>query len=131
MFHSRDGAASWQEIEGVYPSTFGFPVVVHPTRPDTAWFVPAVSDQLRIPVDGEVVVTRTRDGGATFEALAGGLPGPHAYDLVFRHGLAIDGSGDRLAFGSTTGGLWITEDGGDRWTEVPARLPPVHAVAFA
>ncbi len=50
---------------------------------------------------------------------------------MYRHALAIDGTGDRLAFGSTTGGVWLTEDGGDRWTSLPARLPPVHAVTFA
>ena len=63
--------------------------------------------------------------------LTNGLPQENAYDLVFRHALAIDETGDRLAFGSTTGGLWITENQGDRWLEVPARLPPVHAVRFA
>ena len=34
------------------PSTFGFAVAVHPRDPDTAWFVPAESDELRVPVDG-------------------------------------------------------------------------------
>jgi hypothetical protein len=29
----------------------------------------------------------------------------HAYDLVYRHGLAVDDSVKRLALGSTTGGL--------------------------
>jgi hypothetical protein len=60
-----------------------------------------------------------------------GLPQEHAYDLVYRHGLAVDGSGERLAMGSTTGGLWISEDGGDRWAGLPARLPPVAQVLFA
>jgi hypothetical protein len=32
--------------------------------------------------------------------------------------------------GSTTGGLWISEDGGDRWGLVSAHLPPVYQVAF-
>jgi hypothetical protein len=50
---------------------------------------------------------------------------------VYRHALAIDGTGNRLAFGSTTGGLWVSEDQGDHWHAVPARLPPVHAVTFA
>jgi len=35
-----------------------------------------------------------------------------AYDLVYRHGLDVDASGDRLAMGSTTGGLWLSEDQG-------------------
>lgn len=75
---------------------------------------------------------RTRDGGRTFEVLDRGLPGPHAsFDLVFRHELDIDETGDRLVFGSTTGSLWISEDQGDSWLNVSRHLPPVHAVRFA
>ena len=40
-------------------------------------------------------------------------------------------SGDRLAFGSTTDGLWISETGGDTWACVSHTLPPVYAVRFA
>ena len=43
----------------------------------------------------------------------------------------VDESGDRLAFGSTSGGLWISEDGGDNWTMPEARLPPIASVRFA
>ena len=100
-------------------------------RPDTAWFIPAIKDERRVPVDGKVVVARTRDGGRSFEVLTQGLPQYHAYDLVWRHGLAVDESGERLAFGSTSGGLWISEDGGDSWTMPEARMPPVAAVRFA
>ena len=39
--------------------------------------------------------------------------------------------GSRLAFGSTTGGLWITEDQGDQWSNVTCTLPPIYAVRFA
>ncbi len=106
-------------------------VAVHPQDANTAWFIPGVSDQHRIPVDGKVVVARTRDGGATFDVLREGLPQEHAYDLTHRHALDIDGSGDRLAFGSTTGGLWLTEDQGDHWRCLSTNLPPVRAVRFA
>ena len=71
---------------------------------------------------------RRRPG--TFDVLRAGLPQEHAYDLVYRHALAVDDTGDRVAIGSTTGtGLWVSEDQGDRWAEVPSRLPPVHGSA--
>ena len=98
IFRSDDGSASWREIADVPPSSFGFAVAVHPREPDTAWFVPAIKDERRIPVDGRLVVTRTRDGGETFDVLREGLPQEHAYDLVYRHALAVDQTGDRLAF---------------------------------
>ena len=131
VFRSEDGGANWRELSAIRPSKFGFAVAAHPHDAQTAWFVPAVKDERRIPLDGEVVVARTRDGGASFEVLRRGLPQRHAYDLVWRHALDVDGSGERLAFGSTTGGLWISEDGGDSWSMPEARLPPIAVVRFA
>jgi photosystem II stability/assembly factor-like uncharacterized protein len=84
-----------------------------------------------VPVGGRVVVTRTRDGGQSFEELSNGLPQEHAYDLVYRHALDVDRSGERLVMGSTTGGLWVSEDGGDRWETVSVHLPPIYQVRFA
>lgn len=131
VFRSIDGAAHWHEIDAAAPSNFGFAVAVHPRDPDTAWFAPALKDQYRVPVDARLVVSRTRDGGRSFEVLGDGLPPPPAYDLVYRHALAVDGTGQSLALASTTGGLWLSDDQGARWRAVPARLPPVYCVAFA
>ena len=130
IFVSSDEGRNFSELTDVSPSVFGFPVVVHPRDPDTAWFVPGIKDEKRIPVDGRLVVTRTRDGGKSFAALRNGLPRAHAYDVVWRHALAIDDTGDRLAFGSTTGNLWVSENQGDDWTCVSSTLPPIHAVRF-
>ena len=130
IFRSTDGSGSWHEIEEAGPSTFGFAVAVHPEDPEQAWFVPALSDEKRYPVEGRVVVTRTRDGGRSFEVLTDGLPREHAYDLVYRHALDVDASGHQLAFGSTTGSLWWSEDQGDSWTRLHAHLPPVYCVRF-
>lgn len=130
IFRSDDGGAHWEEITEAGPSVFGFAVVVHPHEPDTAWFVPAIKDEKRIPVAGEVVVTRTRDGGRSFETLRNGLPQQHAYDLVYRHALDIDATGERLVFGSTTGNLWISEDQGDNWNCLSQHLPPIYSVRF-
>ncbi|MGN6110075.1 MAG: WD40/YVTN/BNR-like repeat-containing protein [Kofleriaceae bacterium] len=130
IFRSTDDMQTWQEIGEAGPSTFGFAVVVDPADPDTAWFVPAQKDEKRVPVDGKLVVTRTRDGGKTFEVLSGGLPDSFAYDVVYRHGLALSADG-ALALGSTTGNVFASRDRGDSWQVVSHHLPPVHAVTFA
>ena len=130
IFRSDDAGESWQELVDVPPSTFGFAVVVHPNDPDTAWFVPAIKDEQRIPVDARLVVTRTRDGGRHFDILSQGLPQEPAYDLVYRHGLDIAPNGEQLAFGSTTGSLWVSEDQGDSWQCVSNHLPPITCVRF-
>jgi hypothetical protein len=131
IFVSSDEGRTFTEIKTTNPSCFGFPVAVHPREPDTAWFVPEIKDEKRIPRDGRLVVSCTRDGGKSFAVLTKGLPQQHAYDVVYRHALALDESGDRLAFGSTTGGLWVSEDQGDSWTCVTHTLPPVYSVRFA
>jgi hypothetical protein len=84
-----------------------------------------------VPVEGKLVVTRTRDGGSTFEVLRRDLPQQHAYDLVYRHGLDVDETGDRLVFGTTGGSLWTSEDQGDSWQAVAHHLPPIYCVRFA
>jgi photosystem II stability/assembly factor-like uncharacterized protein len=129
VFRTTDGAKSWQEVTA-QPSSFGFAAAVHPKDPETAWLVPAVSDQRRIPFEGRVVVARTRDGGKNFTVLDRGLPQRNAYDIAYRHALDIDDTGDHLAFGSTTGGLWVTVDQGDSWQTVSEHLPPVHVVRW-
>jgi hypothetical protein len=112
------------------PSVFGFAVAAHPHNPGVAWRVPAIKDERRLPVAAQVVVSRTRDGGASWDVLRDGLPQEHAYDLVYRHALDVDEAGERLAFGSSTGALWISENGGDSWMELSSHLPPIYAVRF-
>ncbi len=117
VFQSRDGARTWQHCADVPPcgNGFGFAVAVHPKRGDTAWLVPAIKDECRVPLNGSVVVTRTTDGGGTWEVLSKGLPQQDAYDIVYRHAFDVDGVGEALAFGSTTGSLWFSRDAGSSW----------------
>jgi photosystem II stability/assembly factor-like uncharacterized protein len=131
VFRSDDGGQRWITISEAAPSVFGFAIAVHPSKPDVAWRVPAVKDEQRVPVDARVVVSRTSDGGKSWEVLREGLPQEHAYDITLRHALDVDATGERLAFGSTTGSLWVSENGGDSWSHVSAHLPPVYAVRFA
>jgi photosystem II stability/assembly factor-like uncharacterized protein len=131
IFLSTDGGLTCTEIKNAKPSVFGFPVVVHPEDPRTAWFVPGKKDERRYPVDGALVVSCTRDGGESFEILREGLPQQHAYDVVYRHALDLDADGTTLAFGSTTGNLFVSENQGASWRNVSSYLPPIYSVRFA
>ncbi len=127
IFRSSDAGATWSQLK-LPGDDFGFAVAAHPKDPRTAWFVPAIKDELRVPRDGALAVTRTHDGGKTWDRLADGLPQRDAYDLVYRHGLDIDDTGSQLAMGSTTGNLWVSENAGERWQLINAHLPPIYAV---
>ena len=51
-------------------------------------------------------------------------------EQVYRHVLDVSSDGERVAFGSTTGSLWVSEDQGDSWQAVSEHLPPVLCVQF-
>jgi hypothetical protein len=134
IWRSSDGGARWEQVGQPLrgqASDFGFAVAAHPRDPDSAWFVPAVADQRRVPIGAALCVARTRDGGNSYDILRRGLPQRHCYDLVYRHGLALADDGQTLLMGSTTGGLWLSEDGGDSWRALAMNLPPIYALQFA
>ncbi len=124
VFTSTDSGYSWQEIS----KSFGFSVAVHPRNPLVAWFVPAEKDEYRLPKDETFCVAKTEDGGRTFRHITRGLPSRPVFDLVLRHALDVDATGQHLAFGSTTGNLWISSDGGEGWHLLSGHLPPVYCV---
>jgi photosystem II stability/assembly factor-like uncharacterized protein len=130
VYYSADGAKSWRKVsrpeQGVH---FGFPVTAHAKDGKTAWVVPGKSDQQRMAIDGGLFVARTDDGGETWKAHRRGLPQECACDVVYRHALA--NKEGVVAFGSTTGNLYVSEDGGESWTTVANNLPPIYSVRFA
>lgn len=130
IWRSTNAGMDWQQIGDVPVSHFGFAVAVHPGDGNTAWFAPAIADQKRIPVDGALAVTRTTDGGKSFSVLRAGLPQHDCYDLVYRHGLTVADDGRTLLMGSTTGGVWLSDNGGDTWQTISNTMPPVYAVCF-
>jgi hypothetical protein len=129
MFRSSDAGRTWAQLKPP-GDDFGFAVAAHPGDPLTAWFVPAIKDELRVPRDGALTVTRTRDGGKTWDTLRSGLPQRDAYDLIYRHALDVDANGRQLAMGSTTGSLWVSDNAGEDWRLVNAHLPPVYALSL-
>ena len=132
VYRSDDGGDSWLEIGGPLPSTFGFPMVIHPHRPSTAYTIPLNGDQLgRYMPEAQVAVWRTIDDGASWERLTGGLPG-HAYVGVLREAMATDRQDPAgIWFGTSTGQLFGSRDGGDSWSLVADLLPGIESVETA
>ena len=129
IFRTTDAGANWSECgQSGGPAHFGFAVAVDENDPDTAWVVPAESDEIRVAVDKSLCVCRTDDGGRTWTDFRTGLPQGDAFDIVFRH--ALDVSGDELVFGTTTGNLYHSVDRGETWKAISHNLPLIHSVQF-
>lgn len=130
VFFSKDGAATWTKVsrpeQGIH---FGFPIAADAKDGMTAWVVPGRSDMQRMAIDEGLFVGRTEDGGNTWEQLREGLPQESAHDVVYRH--ALDHRNERLAFGSTTGNLYVSENRGETWSTVGNNFPPIYSVRFA
>ena len=131
VYRSDDGGESWTDIGGGgLPSDFGFPLMVDPDDPDSAFVIPLVADMDRVTPDGRVRVYETRDGGSSWSARGVGLPAEHAYLTVLRLAFCRAGSGEQLElyFGATSGELFGSADAGATWSSLASRLPPVFSV---
>jgi hypothetical protein len=132
MYRSDDGGDSWIDIHHGLPSEFGFPLVAHPRRADTAYLLPLESDSFRVPIEGAAKVWRTRDAGESWEALGNGLPQRGAYFSVLRDAFiadSLDPAG--LYFGTRGGQLFVSADEGESWRSIADWLPAVLCVKTA
>lgn len=97
-------------------------------NPECAWVGPGVSDEVRMAVDNSLCVCKTTDGGKSWKTLTKGLPQENVFDITYRH--ALDITGDTLAFGTTTGNLYLSTDRGDSWDSISNNLPMIHSLMF-
>ena len=129
VYRSDDRGESWIEITQGLPSEFGYALALNPADADVAYVIPEESSHMRATVDGRLRVYRTRDAGATWEALTAGLPQEHAYVGILREALATDTLDPvGVYFGTSSGHLFASRDRGDRWTLVAGFLPRILSV---
>lgn len=130
IFRSTNAGASWDNVsdpKGI--ADYGFALAIDHQNPDRAWVIPAVSDEVRVAHDLSLCVCKTEDGGDSWVPLREGLPQEFCFDIVFRHAMAIQDN--ILAFGTTTGNLFLSDDQGNSWQCLSAHLARVDYVAFA
>jgi hypothetical protein len=130
VYRSDDGSATWQEISAGLPTDFGFSMVAHPRDPDTAWVIPlSVPEEGRFMPDAHAAVWQTHDRGASWICADKGLPQRDAFLSVLREAMArdtLDPVG--ITFGTSTGQLWHSSDGGDSWRMITDTLPEIWGV---
>jgi photosystem II stability/assembly factor-like uncharacterized protein len=132
LYRSDDGGATWTDIANGVPSDFGFPVVAHPQKGDTAYILPLIADVKRWTTDAACRVYRTTDAGASWQPLTCGLPQQDAYVTVLRDAFTTDGAEPAgLYFGTRGGEVYASHDDGESWQTMAERLPPILSVRAA
>jgi photosystem II stability/assembly factor-like uncharacterized protein len=133
VYRSDDAGETWTSIADGLPADFGFPMVLDPADPDSAFVIPLVADMDRTTPEGKVRVYETRDAGATWTARGDGLPQENAYLTILRQAFCNEGSGTKMGlyFGATSGDVFGSGDAGRTWFTAATKLPPVHSVRAA
>lgn len=135
MYRRKRGDPKWTIIENGLPiakstgGAFGFPLAAHPHDRGTAYSVPLVGDYNRVTPDGAMSVSRTTNGGKSWQKLTKGLPQRDAWFTVLRDGLRADANDPAGVYvGTTTGQLYGSRDDGNSWNLIADHLPQVQSV---
>ncbi len=126
----------WTRIGEAMPASvgdIGFPIELHPRDPDTAWVFPMDGSDVwpRTSPDGCPAAYVTRDAGASWTRLDGGLP-RRGWFTVKRQAMCVDGRDPvGVYFGTTSGEVWASADEGASWTCVAAHLPEIYSLESA
>lgn len=127
----------WVRVGANMPSEvgdIGFPILVSPFDPDTAWIFPMDGTDVwpRTPPGGRPAVYRTTDGGARWDRLDRGFPSGHAYWTVKRQALAHDQHDPLgLYLGTTSGEVWGSINQGKTWKCLARHLPHIYSIEVA
>lgn len=128
IFKSENGGKNWMDLSKAkgLKTPFGWGVVIDDKDANTAYTVPALSDESRVPFQKKLIVQKTTNGGKSWSVLTNGLPQKNCYDIVYRH--AFSGAGKTLLFGTTTGHVFFSHNEGKKWSQIKDYLPPIYGV---
>jgi len=124
----------WERVGKAMPKEvgdIGFPIVLHPRDPDTAWVFPmdGSGDWPRTSPGGKPAVYATRDGGTSWKRHDDGMPREQAWWTVKRQSMCSDVRDPLgLYFGTTQGELWASTDEGASWRCLFRNLPHIYSV---
>jgi hypothetical protein len=127
----------WERIGRAMPKKIGdigFPIVLHPRDPDTAWVLPMDGTTVwpRTSVDGKPAVYVTNNGGKSWRRLDRGLPRAQAWLTVMRQAMCADDQKRvGLYFGTTNGEVWASANAGESWNCIARHLPEIFSVTVA
>ncbi len=124
----------WLRIGKNMPKTIGdigFPMVVHPRDPDTAWVFPMDGSTVwpRVSPGGKPAAYITKNAGKSWTRQDKGFPRSNAWWTVKRQAMTADAHEPvGLYLGTTSGEVWASRTGGASWTCVARHLPEIYSV---
>jgi len=127
----------WERIGEAMPKSvgdIGFPIVLHPRDPETAWVFPMDGTDVwpRTSPGGKPAAYVTRNAGKTWKRLDAGLPRANGWFTVKRQAMAADAHAPiGVYFGTTAGEVWASRNEGARWACIARHLPHIYAVEAA
>jgi len=127
----------WVRIGNNMPKRIGdigFPMVLHPRDPDTAWVFPMDGSGVwpRVSPGGKPAVYKTRNAGQTWARLNKNFPASQAWWTVKRQAMTADVHEPvGLYLGTTSGEVWASRTGGDNWSCIARHLPEIYSVEAA
>ena len=127
VFRSEDNGQNWRDVSdqnGI--AQYGFDLVIDEEDSNTAWVIPAQSDDLRYPYQTKLSVYQTTDGGEHWHSKSNGLPKTASFDLVLRDGFAKKGA--LMAFGTNNGNLYVSHDKAEHWQVITQNLSAIRSV---
>lgn len=132
VYRSSDAGEHWEDISPSNKLRHGFSIALVEDGGSALYTIPAFQGACQKHnscVVGELAVYRSKDGGAKWEKLDNGLP-KKVHTCVLRDALATDFmSPAGLYFGTTTGEIYGTKDGGDSWSQMLKGVDRIQGVS--
>ena len=128
IYRLEQPAERWTRVGDNMPrevGDIGFPIVLHPRDPDTAWVFPMDGTDVwpRTSPGGRAAVYATRDAGQSWQRQDRGLPQEQAWLTVKRQAMTVDAHDPvGVYFGTTSGELWGEPRRGSE-LELPGAAP--------
>ena len=128
IYVTSDGGETWEHLTTTDHDIGGYPdfLLVHPRNPDLIFVAAAQHGpgSWRESHYAGTRISRSVDGGRTWESLRNGLP-DRLHTAIEAMCLEDWGESFSLFAATATGEIWCSEDGGDQWAEIITGLAPI------
>lgn len=134
IYRMERSEGRWVRIGDNMPKKIGdigFPMALHPRDPDIAWVFPMDGSSVwpRVSPGGKPAAYVTGNAGKTWRRQEKGFPKSQAWWTVKRQAMTADTHEPvGLYVGTTSGEIWGSRIGGERWNCLVPHLPEIYSV---